>query len=90
LIAGLGSDTLSGGAGNDTFVFAKGQAAGDIITDFQGNGTAAGDSLQLTGFSHSSYLTHSGANWTIHDGSYAETFTLTGVTTLAADDFHFI
>ena len=60
LIGGAGADTLTGGAGNDTFAFAtaantKGAFAGidtnaaniDKITDFVGNGAAAGDTIQL-------------------------------------------
>ena len=65
-------------------------AAGDTILDFKGNGPAAGNSIEFTGFSHSAYLTHAGDTWTIHDGSYLESFTMKGVSALCADDFHFI
>lgn len=61
ITGGVGSDTLTGGAGNDTFVFATAAEthnalyAGsntivanlDAITDFTGNGAAAGDTIQL-------------------------------------------
>ena len=39
-----------GNAGNDTFVFAAGQANGDTIFDFVGNGAGAGDTLSFVGF----------------------------------------
>ena len=42
-----GADILTGNAGNDTFVFNVGQANGDTVVDFAGNGAAAGDSLPL-------------------------------------------
>ncbi|MBJ7313302.1 DUF4214 domain-containing protein [Rugamonas sp. CCM 8940] len=61
ITGGAGSDTLIGGAGNDTFVFATRAdtqnalyalsntivANMDAITDFTGNGAAAGDTIQL-------------------------------------------
>ena len=48
---GQGStDTLTGNAGNDTFAFVIGQANGDAVVDFAGNGAAAGDSLQFIGY----------------------------------------
>ncbi|KQP10200.1 hypothetical protein ASF28_03325 [Methylobacterium sp. Leaf99] len=63
LTAGAGADTITGNAGNDVFAFttrADTKGAGfagtntttaniDKITDFAGNGTAAGDSIQLSG-----------------------------------------
>jgi Ca2+-binding RTX toxin-like protein len=50
LDGGAGIDSLTGAAGNDTFAFRKGEASGDIVVDFAGNGTAAGDQLQFTGY----------------------------------------
>ena len=50
LDGGGGADMLTGNAGNDTFVFHVGQANGDTVVDFAGNGAAAGDSLQFIGF----------------------------------------
>src|SRR5262245_56321151 len=42
LDGGAGVDVLTGNAGNDTFVFHVGQANGDIVVDFAGNGSGAG------------------------------------------------
>jgi Ca2+-binding RTX toxin-like protein len=50
LDGGVGADRLTGNAGNDTFVFHVGQADGDIVVDFAGNGSGAGDSLQFVGY----------------------------------------
>ena len=50
LNGGGGADVLIGGAGNDTFVFNAGQANGDTIIDFAGNGAGAGDTLSFVGF----------------------------------------
>ena len=50
LDGGGAADDLYGNGGNDTFVFHKGQANGDRIVDFAGNGAAAGDSLQFVGY----------------------------------------
>jgi Ca2+-binding RTX toxin-like protein len=45
-----GADALTGDTGNDTFVFNVGQADGDTVVDFSGNGVAAGDSLRFVGY----------------------------------------
>ena len=42
-----GADTLTGGAGNDVFVVKAGEANGDLIADFTGNGGSAGDTHPL-------------------------------------------
>jgi Ca2+-binding RTX toxin-like protein len=53
LIGGTGNDLMAGGAGNDTFVFNASNESGvglgnnDIITDFQGDGPAVGDIINL-------------------------------------------
>ncbi|HSW11804.1 MAG TPA: calcium-binding protein [Solimonas sp.] len=45
-----GLDFLTGDLGNDTFIFNAGQANGDTIIDFTGNGASAGDSLRFIGY----------------------------------------
>jgi peroxidase len=74
LDGGAEADLLTGGAGNDTFVFEAGQADGDIIVDFDGNGPAAGDSLQFVGYSADATLTRNDAtHWQItYDGGASQ------------------
>jgi Ca2+-binding RTX toxin-like protein len=50
LNGGDGADHLSGLGGNDTFVFQAGQANGDTVYEFDGNGAAAGDVLMFAGY----------------------------------------
>jgi Ca2+-binding RTX toxin-like protein len=73
LNGGAGHDTLTGGTGNDTFAFNSGQADGDTVVDFTGNGPGAGDSLLFTGFgtaAQGASFTQIGATnqWQIHSG----------------------
>jgi microcystin-dependent protein len=73
LNGGAGHDTLTGGTGDDIFAFSSGQADGDSVVDFSGNGPAAGDSLLFTGFgtvAQGASLTRIGASnqWQIHSG----------------------
>jgi Ca2+-binding RTX toxin-like protein len=86
---GAGSDTLSGGGGNDVFVLKAGQSDGDVIGDFAGNGSAAGDSIEFDGYTAAATLVNlGGGQWQIVDGSKSETFTVTGA--LAANDYSFV
>jgi Ca2+-binding RTX toxin-like protein len=50
LNGGGGADVLVGHEGNDTFVFSVGQAHGDRVVDFAGNGPGVGDSLRFVGY----------------------------------------
>jgi Ca2+-binding RTX toxin-like protein len=73
LDGGGSADRLTGNAGNDTFVFHVGEADGDIVIDFAGNGAAAGDSFSFIGFGTTgdgASLTQIGASnqWLIHSG----------------------
>lgn len=83
---GMGADKVTGGGGNDTFVFRKGEAKGDVITDFTGNGSAAGDVLRFEGFGTGAKLVNDGEKWTAIYTGGSDTFTLVGVSSLAAGD----
>jgi hypothetical protein len=50
IVSGAGTNVLEGASGNDTFVFRRGQANGDTVLDFAGNGAAPGDVLQFAGY----------------------------------------
>src|SRR5262249_18304359 len=65
-------DLLTGNGGNDTFVFAAGEARGDEISDFAGNGAGVGDSLRFTGFGSTAggatFTQLDATQWQIHSG----------------------
>jgi Ca2+-binding RTX toxin-like protein len=68
LIDGGGSaDVLTGNAGNDTFVFHKGEGNGDMVVDFAGNGAGLGDSLQFIGYGAGATFTNIDAtHWQVN------------------------
>ena len=82
LDGGDGADQLSGLGGNDTFVFHAGQAHGDVVYEFNGNGAAAGDVLRFEGYGTlaqgATFRQLSATEWQITsaDGSLQETITL--------------
>ena len=47
---GAGTDALWGMGGNDLFIFHAGQANGDILYDFAGNGAGLHDAIQFAGY----------------------------------------
>jgi hypothetical protein len=62
----------TGGAGNDIFVFHVGEASGDTVLDFAGNGVAAGDSLQFVGYGAGATFTNiEAAHWQVNDNGSA-------------------
>jgi Ca2+-binding RTX toxin-like protein len=83
LDGGDGSDALSGLGGNDTFVFHAGQAHGDVVYEFNGNGAAAGDVLRFEGYGTleegATFHQLTATEWQITsaDGTISETITLT-------------
>jgi hypothetical protein len=91
---GLGGiDQLTGLGGNDTFVFNRGQAGGDTITDFAGNGAAAGDQLQFVGFGAGATFTNIDAtHWQIsyNNGANYEIVTFTNGAAIHSSDFIFL
>jgi Ca2+-binding RTX toxin-like protein len=97
VIDGKGAnDILLGNGGNDVFVFAAGEANGDTVVDFAGNGAAAGDSLQFTGFGTAAQgATFSQLNatqWQVHSGldGHNELITLFNGATVDVSDFLFV
>jgi Ca2+-binding RTX toxin-like protein len=67
LNGGAGTDTLIGGADNDSFVFNVGQADGDTILDFAGNGAGPGDSLLFVGYGPGATFTNIDAtHWQVN------------------------
>jgi trimeric autotransporter adhesin len=92
LDGGGGSDTLSGLGGNDTFVFKAGQANGDTVYEFNGNGAGAGDMLKFVGYGPGATLQqYSATEWIVSsaNGSIQEVITLIGAPTLDASDYMF-
>lgn len=89
LTGGQGTDTLQGSGGNDMFVFTLGEANGDRVTDFAGNGASAGDTLMFVGYGAGATLSNVGDQWTITHAGGSETFTLAGVTSLDTSDYLF-
>ncbi len=87
LIGGAGADKLTGGTGADVFFLAKGDANGDLITDFS---RAQADQIQLSGYAAGATLVKTVVGNAATPTSYAvqvgggtvDTFKLTGNITL--------
>ena len=93
---GGGVDQLTGDAGNDTFVFHAGQANGDAVVDFVGNGAAVGDSLSFVGFGTAAqgatFMQVGATNqWQIHSGldAHNEFITFSNGAAIDPNDFLF-
>ncbi len=90
LIGGQGIDRLRGGAGSDTFLFFRGEADGDTITDFEGAMIAGGDRIEFRGYGEGATLHHvSDDLWQIDAAGTSETFKILGVTELGSQDYYF-
>jgi Ca2+-binding RTX toxin-like protein len=96
LDGGAGADRLTGNAGNDTFVFHAGEADGDVVVDFAGNGAGAGDSFEFIGFGTTAqgatFTSLGGNTWQIHSGldAHNETIALSNGASIHATDFVFV
>ena len=90
LVGGAGVDTLTGGAGADIFFLVKGDANGDLITDF----TKGSDVIQLSGYGTGATLAPVAGttNYAVKVGGVqVDTFRLTGnITLLAGTDYKFV
>lgn len=91
ILDGRGSaDTLYGYGGNDTFFFRVGEANGDTVVDFAGNGAAAGDRLLFANFGVGATFTQNDAtHWQIdyNGGASQEVITFANAAALHASDF---
>ena len=77
LAGGTGADSLTGGSGFDVFILRKGQANGDVLEDFDGNGSGAGDTIRLEGYAAGTTFTKLGGDtWRINDHGFIEFVTI--------------
>jgi Ca2+-binding RTX toxin-like protein len=86
---GAGADSIIGGTGADTFIFRRGEAGGDVVSDF-----AAGDQVRLVGFAAGSAFVKAAGNttdWIVTDAvtGVAETIRFTNAYALSSGDFLF-
>lgn len=85
--------TMIGGAGNDTFIFKKGEIGAVTVQDFKASaaGLVEHDMLQFSGYGAGATLVHdSGDAWSIHYGASIDHIMLTGVQSLSAADYSFV
>jgi Ca2+-binding RTX toxin-like protein len=67
LDGGASADVLAGDAGNDVFMFHMGEADGDTVVDFAGNGANPGDVLLFLGYDAGATFTNiDGAHWQVN------------------------
>ncbi len=86
LDGGAGADTLSGGPGADAFHFMKGEANGDLITDF----TVGTDHIDFYGYNAGATFSKVGGVWTVTDGTLHETINFSSSpASLASSDYTF-
>ncbi|HZN78787.1 MAG TPA: calcium-binding protein [Mycobacterium sp.] len=97
LNGGGGGDFLTGGGGNDFFAFNTGEANGDIVADFAGGGTGAGDSLLFVGYGttvQGATFTRIGMTnqWQIHSGldGHNEIITFSNGAAIDPTDYSFM
>ena len=90
LNGGAGIDTLIGGGGNDRFVFTAGQANGDRVSDFAGNGPDAGDSLLFQGYGGgATFVQINPTTWEIRSAGPTETLTFVNSAPIDVTDYTF-
>jgi hypothetical protein len=74
-------------------VFAIGQANGDSVLDFAGNGAAAGDTLMFAGYGPNAlFFQLNATQWMVMSQTFGiqEVITFAAGTTIAAADFLFV
>ena len=79
------------GTGYDRFILQSGEADGDVIAGFAGNGTRVGDELHLVGWGEGTTATRIGGTtqYVITDGVDAVTATITITGSFATADLFF-
>lgn len=93
---GAGMDRLIGGLGDDDFIFHAGQANGDVIVDFIGNGAAAGDELVFRGYGTAAegatFVQLDATHWQINsaDGTIHDVITIENGATIHSTDWEFL
>jgi Ca2+-binding RTX toxin-like protein len=96
LEGGGGADQLNGLGGNDNFVFRPGDANGDTIFEFQGNGVGVGDFMYFIGYGTAAegatFVQLDADTWQINsaNGLIHDTITLAGGPAVDPGDFVFI
>lgn len=88
-----GADSLSGLGGNDAFVFNAGEAHGDVVFEFEGNGSGAGDVLQFVGYGPGATFTQqTETTWLVSsaDGTVQEVISFVGAPTIDVTDYVFL
>jgi serralysin len=93
LDGGLGRDVLTGGLGNDTFVFKRGEANGDVITDFNGNGRLLGDQIRFVDYGPGAFLTAPDpSHAVVHtaDGAVADIIEIRSAIPIHPSDYFFV
>ena len=96
LEGGGGADILNGLGGNDNFVFRPGEANGDTIHEFAGNGAGVGDFMYFIGYGTAAegatFVQLTATTWQINsaDGLTHDVITLAGAPTVDPGDFVFI
>jgi Ca2+-binding RTX toxin-like protein len=95
LDGGAGADQLNGMGGNDTFIFRAGEANGDILHGFDGNGAGVGDVIYFEGYGTAAegatFIQLTATTWEITsaDGTIHDVITLAGAPTVDASDVTF-
>ena len=93
IVAGADANRLEGRGGNDTFVFQRGQANGDTVVDFDGNGADPGDAFEFVGYGPgATFVQIDGMHWQINsgDGFTHETITLQNAAAVHQSDVLFV
>src|ERR1051326_916134 len=74
LNSGSGADMLTGGGGADQFLFLRGEANNDLITDFE----VGVDHIDFQGYNSGTTFAKIGGQWMVTDGSLHETIRFAG------------